>query len=260
MGRGRSAGDGLGPFSKQDVSSFLPSFLPASTNPKAALKSKIVAEFRVSPVTKRFAQLSLRVPQGGRFGGPWIAGRGGKLQPSLFQGRAKPFLLQENLPCCSQSSQGLSSPLRGGADPALALPSYVGLGGRAGQAGLNWVSVPLMQPQSLVDELLSHKLSEDQIELKEKQLSTMRVDVCSTETLKCLKGKGGRTGPDPPASSGTQRPGFYFLPWGLISAIGFAQNAPFSAFQTKPEGRNSPRSSRRPVPSWRSLSTAWTSR
>lgn len=52
-----------------------------------------------------------------------------------------------------------------------------------------------MQPQSLVDELLSHKLSEDQIELKEKQLSTMRVDVCSTETLKCLKGKGGRNGP-----------------------------------------------------------------
>lgn len=48
------------------------------------------------------------------------------------------------------------------------------------------------QPQSLVDELLFHKRSEDQIELKEKQLATMRVDVCSTETLKCLKGVGGR--------------------------------------------------------------------
>lgn len=45
------------------------------------------------------------------------------------------------------------------------------------------------QPQSLIDELLLYKRSEDQIELKEKQLSTMRVDVCSTETLKCLKGK-----------------------------------------------------------------------
>lgn len=47
----------------------------------------------------------------------------------------------------------------------------------------------LFQPQSLIDELLLYKRSEDQIELKEKQLSTMRVDVCSTETLKCLKGK-----------------------------------------------------------------------
>lgn len=48
------------------------------------------------------------------------------------------------------------------------------------------------QPQSLIDELLLYKRSEDQIELKEKQLSTMRVDVCSTETLKCLKGKAPR--------------------------------------------------------------------
>lgn len=48
------------------------------------------------------------------------------------------------------------------------------------------------QPQSLIDELLLYKRSEDQIELKEKQLSTMRVDVCSTETLKCLKGKALR--------------------------------------------------------------------
>ncbi|NXG40825.1 RPRD2 protein, partial [Psilopogon haemacephalus] len=47
------------------------------------------------------------------------------------------------------------------------------------------------QPQSLIDELLLYKRSEDQIELKEKQLSTMRVDVCSTETLKCLKDKTG---------------------------------------------------------------------
>ncbi|XP_067425502.1 regulation of nuclear pre-mRNA domain-containing protein 2 isoform X2 [Emydura macquarii macquarii] len=47
------------------------------------------------------------------------------------------------------------------------------------------------RPQSLIDELLLYKRSEDQIELKEKQLSTMRVDVCSTETLKCLKDKTG---------------------------------------------------------------------
>lgn len=45
-----------------------------------------------------------------------------------------------------------------------------------------------VQSQALIEELLLYKRSEDQIELKEKQLSTMRVDVCSTETLKCLKG------------------------------------------------------------------------
>ncbi|XP_029436538.1 regulation of nuclear pre-mRNA domain-containing protein 2 isoform X2 [Rhinatrema bivittatum] len=47
------------------------------------------------------------------------------------------------------------------------------------------------RPQSLMDELVSYKRTEDQIELKEKQLSTMRVDVCSTETLKRLKDKAG---------------------------------------------------------------------
>ncbi|XP_013910954.1 PREDICTED: regulation of nuclear pre-mRNA domain-containing protein 2 [Thamnophis sirtalis] len=59
------------------------------------------------------------------------------------------------------------------------------------KAALKSKIVAEFRPQSLVDELLSHKLSEDQIELKEKQLSTMRVDVCSTETLKCLKDKTG---------------------------------------------------------------------
>lgn len=64
-----------------------------------------------------------------------------------------------------------------------------------GRASLPWNVMrrlflfALFQPQSLIDELLLYKRSEDQIELKEKQLSTMRVDVCSTETLKCLKGK-----------------------------------------------------------------------
>lgn len=64
-----------------------------------------------------------------------------------------------------------------------------------GRASLPWNVMrrlflfAFFQPQSLIDELLLYKRSEDQIELKEKQLSTMRVDVCSTETLKCLKGK-----------------------------------------------------------------------
>ncbi|KAJ7307196.1 hypothetical protein JRQ81_009185 [Phrynocephalus forsythii] len=59
------------------------------------------------------------------------------------------------------------------------------------KAALKSKIVAEFRPQSLVDELLLYKRSEDQIELKEKQLSTMRVDVCSTETLKCLKDKTG---------------------------------------------------------------------
>ncbi|XP_075763523.1 regulation of nuclear pre-mRNA domain-containing protein 2 isoform X2 [Pelodiscus sinensis] len=59
------------------------------------------------------------------------------------------------------------------------------------KAALKSKIVAEFRPQSLVDELLFYKRSEDQIELKEKQLSTMRVDVCSTETLKCLKDKTG---------------------------------------------------------------------
>ncbi|NXY10958.1 RPRD2 protein, partial [Pteruthius melanotis] len=60
------------------------------------------------------------------------------------------------------------------------------------KAALKSKIVAEFRPQSLIDELLLYKRSEDQIELKEKQLSTMRVDVCSTETLKCLKGKAPR--------------------------------------------------------------------
>ncbi|KAM4013441.1 regulation of nuclear pre-mRNA domain-containing protein 2 isoform 1-T1 [Anomaloglossus baeobatrachus] len=47
------------------------------------------------------------------------------------------------------------------------------------------------RPQGLVDDLLSFKRSADNTDLKEKQLSNMRVDVCSTETLKRLKDKAG---------------------------------------------------------------------
>ncbi|XP_055648275.1 regulation of nuclear pre-mRNA domain-containing protein 2 isoform X2 [Falco peregrinus] len=59
------------------------------------------------------------------------------------------------------------------------------------KAALKSKIVAEFRPQSLIEELLLYKRSEDQIELKEKQLSTMRVDVCSTETLKCLKDKTG---------------------------------------------------------------------
>ncbi|KAM9514931.1 regulation of nuclear pre-mRNA domain-containing protein 2 [Guaruba guarouba] len=59
------------------------------------------------------------------------------------------------------------------------------------KAALKSKIVAEFRPQSLIDELLLYKRSEEQIELKEKQLSTMRVDVCSTETLKCLKDKTG---------------------------------------------------------------------
>nr|XP_048283773.1 regulation of nuclear pre-mRNA domain-containing protein 2 isoform X10 [Myodes glareolus] len=59
------------------------------------------------------------------------------------------------------------------------------------KAALKSKIVAEFRSQALIEELLTYKRSEDQIELKEKQLSTMRVDVCSTETLKCLKDKTG---------------------------------------------------------------------
>ncbi|XP_049980684.1 regulation of nuclear pre-mRNA domain-containing protein 2 isoform X6 [Alexandromys fortis] len=59
------------------------------------------------------------------------------------------------------------------------------------KAALKSKIVAEFRSQAFIEELLTYKRSEDQIELKEKQLSTMRVDVCSTETLKCLKDKTG---------------------------------------------------------------------
>lgn len=70
-----------------------------------------------------------------------------------------------------------------------------------------------LQPQALIEELLLYKRSEEQIELKEKQLSTMRVDVCSTETLKCLKGEHGAEQAPLPAGKEIQLR--MLLPWSL---------------------------------------------
>uniref|UniRef100_UPI00398EE16F regulation of nuclear pre-mRNA domain-containing protein 2-like isoform X2 n=1 Tax=Pristiophorus japonicus TaxID=55135 RepID=UPI00398EE16F len=47
------------------------------------------------------------------------------------------------------------------------------------------------RPQALIDQLGSYKQAEDEREFKEKQLGTLRVDVCSTETLKRLKDRAG---------------------------------------------------------------------
>uniref|UniRef100_A0A4W3GDJ7 RPRD1A/B C-terminal domain-containing protein n=1 Tax=Callorhinchus milii TaxID=7868 RepID=A0A4W3GDJ7_CALMI len=46
-------------------------------------------------------------------------------------------------------------------------------------------------PQSLIEQLGAYKLAVDEREFKEEQLSTLRVDVCSTETLKRLKDRAG---------------------------------------------------------------------
>uniref|UniRef100_H3AN60 Regulation of nuclear pre-mRNA domain-containing protein 2 n=1 Tax=Latimeria chalumnae TaxID=7897 RepID=H3AN60_LATCH len=59
------------------------------------------------------------------------------------------------------------------------------------KAALKSKIVAEFRPQALIDRLLAYKHSEDQVGLKEKQLATMRVDVCSTETLKRLKDKAG---------------------------------------------------------------------
>uniref|UniRef100_A0A8C5DAN0 Regulation of nuclear pre-mRNA domain-containing protein 2 n=1 Tax=Gouania willdenowi TaxID=441366 RepID=A0A8C5DAN0_GOUWI len=44
-------------------------------------------------------------------------------------------------------------------------------------------------PQALIDQLSKHKKSLEDVEIREKQLASMRVDICSTEALKKLKGE-----------------------------------------------------------------------
>ncbi|XP_062386249.1 regulation of nuclear pre-mRNA domain-containing protein 2a [Sardina pilchardus] len=46
-------------------------------------------------------------------------------------------------------------------------------------------------PQSFVQKLQKHRSSVDEVDLREKQLAAMRVDVCSSEALKKLKDKAG---------------------------------------------------------------------
>ncbi|XP_072531693.1 regulation of nuclear pre-mRNA domain-containing protein 2a [Salminus brasiliensis] len=46
-------------------------------------------------------------------------------------------------------------------------------------------------PSGFIEQLTKYRNSMDEIELKEKQLAAMRVDVCSTEALKKLKDKAG---------------------------------------------------------------------
>ncbi|XP_077364378.1 regulation of nuclear pre-mRNA domain-containing protein 2a [Festucalex cinctus] len=46
-------------------------------------------------------------------------------------------------------------------------------------------------PQSFIDHLSTYKRSMEDVDLREKQLATMRVDICSSEALKKLKDKAG---------------------------------------------------------------------
>ncbi|XP_071374062.1 regulation of nuclear pre-mRNA domain-containing protein 2-like isoform X1 [Centroberyx affinis] len=46
-------------------------------------------------------------------------------------------------------------------------------------------------PQALIDQLSKYKTSVEEVDLREKQLAAMRVDVCSSEALKKLKDKAG---------------------------------------------------------------------
>lgn len=45
-----------------------------------------------------------------------------------------------------------------------------------------------VQPSAFIEHLAKYRKSMDEIELREKQLAAMRVDVCSTAALKKLKG------------------------------------------------------------------------
>lgn len=47
----------------------------------------------------------------------------------------------------------------------------------------------LLQPQSLLEQLSKHKRAATEEELREKQLGALRVDLCSPEALKRLKGQ-----------------------------------------------------------------------
>lgn len=96
------------------------SLFPATTNTKAALKSKIVAEFTVGLV-RRSASLCLS--------------------------------------CC------VSHPL------------------------CSFALLFLSQPHSLIEQLARYKRAVAEEELREKQLAALRVDVCSAEALKRLKGQ-----------------------------------------------------------------------
>ena len=46
----------------------------------------------------------------------------------------------------------------------------------------------LLQPAALVERLSTYKSSVEEVELREKQLAAMRVDVCSSAALRKLKG------------------------------------------------------------------------
>ncbi|XP_029976932.1 regulation of nuclear pre-mRNA domain-containing protein 2a [Salarias fasciatus] len=46
-------------------------------------------------------------------------------------------------------------------------------------------------PQALIDQLSKYKRSLEEVDLREKQLTAMRVDICSTDALKKLKDKAG---------------------------------------------------------------------
>lgn len=47
----------------------------------------------------------------------------------------------------------------------------------------------LFQPHSLIEQLSRYKRAVAEEEFREKQLAALRVDVCSTEALKRLKGQ-----------------------------------------------------------------------
>uniref|UniRef100_A0A3B3Z8T6 Regulation of nuclear pre-mRNA domain-containing protein 2 n=1 Tax=Periophthalmus magnuspinnatus TaxID=409849 RepID=A0A3B3Z8T6_9GOBI len=52
-------------------------------------------------------------------------------------------------------------------------------------------SPPETPPQAFIDQLSKYQRSVDEVDLREKQLTAMRLDICNTETLKKLKDKAG---------------------------------------------------------------------
>lgn len=108
--------------------------------------------------------------------------------------------------------------------------------------------MPLPQPQALVDKLSRYKKSLEEVDLREKQLAAMRIDICNAENLKKLKGACFHPQTftflcrHPHASLSHDRP----------------SEVPVSLSQIRPEGKSFQRTSRKGAHNCKSSSSSLT--
>jgi len=114
---------------------------------------------------------------------------------------------------------------------------------------LNPCLVPVLQPAALVEQLTTYKGSLEEVELREKQLAAMRVDVCSSAALRKLKGARVRLP--------LHLAGFFISLHLRKETLKLTLNG---SPQIRPEARGSPGTLRRAAPSCRTLSSSWSAR